>query len=166
VTDYSLSPAIDIRKYLWFELQDSGVLDASDYVVNGTNLVPIIPVEQQPEFVDKVKGHPFIVYDIVDSPTDSDMFYVFAEQVLLTVYCSDFGTSNKIRNLMIDLFRRQDLSARDLNNFATSGLQYLNVTILENSRRKPERSDSGRMSFDMLIETKYVRAMIESGRFS
>lgn len=164
---YTESPAVDIRKWLWNELQAAGIMDSADYNIQGMGLiVPILPVQQQREMVDKLGGLPFITYDYVTSYVESGLWYVNVEQLLFTVYCEDFATSMAIKNLMIDLFRRQDDSARDLNNFSTSSLAYLNLSIQENRWTRPERSDSDRNSFDMIIEVKYVRNLDDTGRYS
>jgi hypothetical protein len=166
MTDYNLAPATDIRKWLWEELQSNGILSASNYVVGTMSLNPIIPVQQQREFVDKVGGAPFITYTEIELPTDSGLWYIHNEEILFTVFCEDFTTSRKIRNLMVDLFRRQDESARDLNEFSNSGLGYLNISVAENRHTKPERSDTGRQSFDLIARVRYVRDLTTSGRFS
>jgi hypothetical protein len=167
MTDYSLSIAKDIRGWLWSQLQSNGILSSGDYQVGALAIVPIVPVQQQPELIDKIGGKPFITYDQIESPVDSGLWYVHNEQILFTVFCEDFSTSSKIRSLMIDLFRRQDDSARDLNEYAASPVfGYLNTTVLENRNSKPERSNSGRLSFDMVIGVRYVRHLNSSGRFS
>lgn len=164
---YSDSPVVDIRKWLWDELQTTGIMDSADYNIDGMGLViPIVPLQQQPQLVDKMKGLPFITYDFVTEYVESGIWYVNCEQLLFTVYCDDFATSRDIKNLMIDLFRRQDESAKDLNTFSTSSLAYLNITIQENRWTRPERQDTGRNSFDMIIEVKYVRDLDASGRYS
>jgi hypothetical protein len=164
---YDISPTDDLRKWLWEEIQEAGIVQASDYAVPGMgNLNPIIPVQQQPEFVDKVAGKPFITYDIVGKPVPAGLWYITCEQVLFTVWCEDFKTARALRNLMYDLFRRQDDSARDLNETTTSDFGYLNVTVVENRWINAERSQTGRLAFDMIIEVKYVRNLDAHGRFS
>ena len=164
---YDSSPVIDVRKWLWNELQVAGIMDSADYNVDGIGLmVPIIPIQQQQEFTDRIGGKPFITYDFVTEYVQSGLWYINCEQILFSVYCDDWSTSSKIKNLMIDLFRRQDDSAKDLNAFSTSGLGYLNVTIVENRWTRPERGDTGRNQFDMIIEVKYVRELTSNGRYS
>lgn len=167
MADYSLSITADLRKWLWSELQAANILSASDYQVGSLSVVPIVPVQQQPELVDKIGGKPFITYDQVESSVDSGLWYVHNEQVLFTVFCEDFATANKIRSIMVDLFRRQDQSAADLNKFtAAQNFGYLNITVLENRNSRAERSTTGRLSFDMIIGVKYVRHLGSTGRFS
>lgn len=167
MADYNASPADDLRKWLWFEMQDNGIVNAADYNITGIGqIVPIIPVQQQKELVDKVSGKPFVTYDIVTSMVPSGMWYIFNDQILFTVFCEDFRTARAIRNLMVDLFRRQDDSARELNEFSDSEFAYLNVTILENRNVNAERGDQGRLSFDMIVGVTYVRDLNTNGRFS
>jgi hypothetical protein len=160
---YADTPASDIRKWLWAELQAEGILSSSDYNITGLGaIVPIVPVQQQPELMDKIGGKPFITYDFVTEYVESGLWIINCEQILFTVWCDNFATATKIKNLMIDMFRRQDDSARDLNAAATTDLAYLNVTIISNSWTTAERSDNGRQSFDMVIEVKYVRDLTDS----
>lgn len=167
MADYSLSITSDLRKWLWSELQAEGILSASDYQVGALSIVPIVPVQQQPELLDKIGGKPFIIFDTVERSVDSDLWYIHNESVLFSVFCEDFATANKIRSLMIDLFRRQDASAADLNRFtAAQDFGYLNITVEENRSTRAERSTTGRLSFDMIIGVKYVRHLGSSGRFS
>lgn len=164
---YTDSPVNDVRKLLWSELQATGILNSSDYNVTGMGqIVPIVPIQQQKELVDKIKGKPFITYDTVTEYVEPGLWYVNCEQILLTVWAEDNGTASKIRNLMIDLFRRQDESARDLNEVTATDFGYLNVTIVSNRWTTPERSETGRLSFDMVIEVKYVRQLSSNGRYS
>jgi hypothetical protein len=160
---YSDTPSTDLRRWLWAELQAKEIVLASDYTVNGTGLIiPIVPVQQQPELIDKIGSKPFITYDFVTEYVESDLWIINCEQTLFTVWCDNFAQATKIKNLMIDMFRRQDESAKDLNTIATSGIAYLNITIISNSWSTSERSDTGRRSFDMVVETKYVRDLIGS----
>lgn len=163
MTDYSKTAVADVRKWLWQELQDASIMSANDYRITGIGaLVPIVPVQQQAELVDKIAGKPFISYDFVTEYVQSDMWIINCEQIMFTVWCDNFAQSSKIKNLMIDLFRRQDESARDLNGFASQGFAYLNVTVVSNSATRPERSDNGRLAFEMIIEVKYVRDLAGS----
>lgn len=166
MTNYLEDPTVDLRKWLWAELQLANIMSATDYLLGSASVNPVIPLQQQPEFVDRFKDKPFIVYDIVTEPVDTDMFYISCEQVLFTVFCGDFDTSKKIRNLMIDLFRRQELSAIDLNNFSPSPISYLSISVIENRWAKPERSEGGRMAFDMIIRVEYVKQIESNGRLS
>jgi hypothetical protein len=164
---YDESPTDDLRKWLWAELQSKGIVSASNYNITGKGLiVPIVPVQQQKELIDQVGGKPFITYDVVGEPVPSGLWYITCEQVLFTVWCEDFKTARAIRQLMYDMFRRQDESARDLNETTTSDFGYLNVTVVENRWINAERSTTGRLAFDMIIEVKYVRNLDAHGRFS
>lgn len=164
---YDVSAAEDVRKWLWNELVSSSIMNPADYNITGMGqIVPLVPVQQQKELIDRVGGKPFITYDIITETVPAGLWYISCEQILFTVFSEDYRTARAIRNLMIDLFRRQDDSARDLNEVSTSELAYLNITVLENRNINPEKSDSGRLSFDMIVEVKYVRELLTNGRFS
>jgi len=166
MVDYNLAPATDIRKWLWAELQSNGILNPADYVVGTATMNPIIPVQQQREFVDRISGNTFITYTEIELPTSVNEWWINNEEILFTVFSDDFSKQRAIRNLMVDLFRRQDEAAKSLNAFVQSPLAYLNLSMAENRHSKPERSDTGRQSFDMIVRVRYVRHLTSSGRFS
>ena len=168
MTDYTAGAAYDINAWLWSELKSTGILSGTAYHSNeiGANLTPIIPVGQRAEFNDQFGGQPFIVYDYIIDYAEPDFWMVNCEQILYTVYTDDYSKANQIKSLMVDLFRRYDESAKDLNRFnmaaGNSTLAYLDISVLNSSKTGPVEEAGGRYASDMVIEVKYLRGITSS----
>jgi hypothetical protein len=67
---------------------------------------------------------------------------------------------------MIDVFRRMDDSARDLNRSrSTDKLIFHNTLILEMSPTEPSTELAGFLAADVILEVKYSRTVGQNGRF-
>lgn len=113
-------PAVSgLNKFLWNYLQGAGVLSASDY--NG--LVPIIPNGEAPQFLQMldeqpgVQSHPYIIYTWYTNGFDSDTWYKPTDTVLYTVFSLDQAKLNEIVLSIVNLFKRFDVSAAEVNRF-------------------------------------------------
>ena len=68
--------------------------------------------------------------------------------------------------MMIDVFRRMDESARDLNQSkSTSKIIFHNTMILEMSPTEPSTELAGFLAADVILEVKYSRTVGAKGRF-
>lgn len=167
MTNYKIDSMYEIRKHLWKELVDSNVFDPNDYYSDniGQEIIPIIPVQQQPELNQFLSGKKHIVYDKIGL-TYEDIWLLSCEKLLFTIYATDVSDINEIRNLMMDVFRRMDDSARDINKSKTeSKLIFHNTLILEASPTSPSEEIQGFFSADVIIEVKYSRITGPDGRF-
>lgn len=168
MADYKLDAAYEIRRYLWEELQSHNIFDLEDYYSEniGDTIVPIIPVQQQPELNQFLSGKKHIVYDKIGLVYD-DNWLICNEKFLFTIYATDVDQINEIRNLMVDIFRRMDESARDLNSSkASDKFIFHNSLVLEITSISPSDELQGFMSSDVILEVKYSRLVDPSGRFS
>lgn len=111
-------PAVfGLNRYLWSKL-DGTVLDKANY----SGLVPIIPVQEVPAFLqamDKVDGiasYPYIVYTWYSNGYDQQWF-VPNDRIIYTIYSRDNAKLRDIILLMTKHFKRHDESARAVNNF-------------------------------------------------
>jgi hypothetical protein len=171
MADYTAQAAYDVNRWLWSELVAAGILEPSAYHSNETNsnLVPIIPVSQRPEFVDQFGDRPLIVYDYVVDYSEPDFWMINCEQIMFTIYSGNYQKANEVKSLMVDLFRRHDESAKDLNHFNTlsnnTGLGYLEIQVLQTSKTEPIEEIGGRWATDVVIEVKYVRGIGSSSGY-
>jgi hypothetical protein len=169
VADYTKTAAGDIRRWLWAELVAKNILDPGSYHSSetDTNLIPIIPVSQRSEFVDQFGKEPFIVYDYVIDFSEPDFWMINCEQIMFTIYTDNYGKANQIKSLMVDMFRRNEDSARDLNSYnsviANTTMGYLNIQVLQSSKTEPVEEVGGRYASDLTIEVRYVRSISSSG---
>ena len=121
--NYKLDMIHDLRKHLWNELTSKEIFDPQDYYSDniGQEIIPIIPVQQQPELNQFLSGKKHIVYDKIGMSYEEN-WVICCEQILFTIYSTQVDEINEIRNLMVDTFRRMDESAKDVNSYnAISG---------------------------------------------
>ena len=113
---YQQVAAYEIRNIIWRELTGYGLLDITNYYADGFSdpLVPIIPAQQIPEFNNNLPGKTYIVYDI-SVKTIPVQWWMFEETMTLDVVSKDPDEIQVIINFLIDLFRRYDLSASEIN---------------------------------------------------
>ena len=167
MTNYNIDAMYEIRRHLWTELIDSGLLSEEDYYSDqiNDNVIPIIPVQQAPEFNQFLSGKTHIVYDKIGLSYEEN-WMICCEKILFTVYSTDVSEINSIRNLMIDAFRRMDQSAKDVNaSKSTPLLIFFNIMVAEISPTEPSQELQGCMSTDVILEVKYARDVDSTGRF-
>jgi hypothetical protein len=116
MTDYSYVASYDVRKVLWEELQNAGIFDINDYYADGfaDPLIPIIPAQQVPEFNNLLPGQKYLTYDVM-AKFHPVQWWMSEETMTFEVVSRDAEETQTIMNFMIDLFRRYDQSARDIN---------------------------------------------------
>ena len=168
MTDYKADIMIDLRKYLWNQLTANSIFTATDYYLDniGQEIVPIIPVQQSPEMNQFLSGKKHIVYDKIGLSYE-DNWAICCEQILFTIYSTDVSEINEIRNLMTDLFRRMDDSARDANAYSgiSSKFKFFSIFVADISPTAPSEELSGFLSSDVILEVKYARHLGTTGRF-
>ena len=167
MADYSIDAMYEIRKHLWQELTANSLIDPESYYSDnlGESIIPIIPVQQAPELNQFLSGKTHIVYDKIGS-TYEENWMICCEKLSFTIYSTDYSEINSIRNMMMDVFRRMDDSARDLNRSrSTDKIIFHNTLILEMSPTEPSDELEGFLSADVILEVKYSRVVGQSGRF-
>lgn len=166
--DYSAFPFADIRNLLWDELKSSEVLDENDYWSETMNayLNPIIPSQEVPEFQNILPGMPYIVYDWEVTGYDTE-FWICEETATLTVSALNYRSALSIIELIKDVFRRYDMSAR-LINYSNSGSKFKFLTCYIDSVVSPEFGEQeGGTTFSVIsIRYKYTRGIDISYRYS
>lgn len=167
MTNYTIDAMYEVRKHLWNQLVLNNILDPNNYYSDnlGETIVPIIPVQQSPEMNQFLSGKTHIVYDKMGS-TYEENWMICCEKISFTIYSTDFAEINIIRNMMIDVFRRMDESARDLNQSkSTNKIIFYNTMILEMSPTEPSTELAGFLAADVILEVKYSRTVGPKGRF-
>ena len=166
--DYKIDAMFELRKFLWTQLKLTGLFDPDDYYSDnlGSEIIPIIPVQQLPEMDQFLNGKKHIVYDKIGLSYEEN-WLICCEKVLFTIYSTDITEIYEIRNLMTDLFRRMDESAKDVNSLKTTNkLIFHNVMIVETTPIEPSLELQGFLSTDVILEVKYSRVTDSLGRFS
>jgi hypothetical protein len=179
MVDYTKDPIKYVKDILWAELLSNEILDDNDYLIQGTStkLVPIIPVQQQQEFVEYFSDAPFIVYDtdIIEYDTD---WWICKERVYFTIYSNSYSKMREISFLILDLFRRFDESARDIDNYSRNEENYASSAINDGtfiyhyfavqgiSETYPSEEEAGRYANQIDIVMSYSRNVGATGRFA
>jgi hypothetical protein len=166
--DYKIDAIFELRKFLWKELKAANIFDPHNYYSDnlGTEIIPIIPVQQSPELDQFLNGKKHIVYDKIGLSYEEN-WMICCEKILFTLYSTDITEIYEIRNLMMDLFRRMDESARDANAVRdTNKLIFHSIHVVETSPIEPSAELKGFMSTDVILEVKYSRTTDSKGRFN
>lgn len=168
MTDYKADVMIDLRKFLWSQLKSNNIFTDTDYYSDniGQEIIPIIPVQQSPEMNQFLSGKKHIVYDKIGLSYEEN-WAICCEQILFTIYSTDVSEINEIRNLMTDLFRRMDESARDTNAYSgiSNKFKFFSIFVADISPTAPSEELAGFLSADVVLEVKYARHIDPTGRF-
>ena len=166
--NYKLDAMLEIRKFLWNELKTRAIFDDEDYWSDNLdeNIIPIVPVQQTAEMNQFLSGKKHIVYDKIGIAYD-DIWLICTEQIIFTVYSTDFSEINEVRNFMVDQFRRMDDSAKDVNLWAnlSNKFKFHSIYIADMSPTSPSEELQGFFSADVILEVKYSRMTDTSGRY-
>lgn len=166
--NYKLDAILELRKFLWNELKTRNIFDDEDYWSDNLNenIIPIVPVQQTAEMNQFLSGKKHIVYDKIGMSYE-DNWMVCCEQILFTIYSTDFSEINEIRNFMTDQFRRMDESARDINKWSglSDKFKFHSIYLADISPTAPSEELQGFFSTDVILEIKYSRIVDGVGRF-
>ena len=169
MTNYKIDALFELKKYIWDALVNLEIFDPEDYYsdnISSNVVVPIIPVQQSPELAQFLSGKKHIVFDKISTTYDTN-WLICQEQFLYTIYTTDYAEINQIRNVFIDLFRRMDESARDVNYSDISDLiKFHTIYISDISPTSPSDEIKGFYATDIILEAKYSRITDETGRFA
>lgn len=166
--NYKLDAMLELRKFLWNELKTRNIFDEDNYWSDNLNenIIPIVPVQQTPEMNQFLSGKKHIVYDKIGISYE-DNWMICCEQILFTIYSTDFSEINEIRNFMTDQFRRMDESARDVNYWSglSNKFKFHSIFVADISPTGPSEELQGFFSTDVILEIKYSRILDSNGRF-
>lgn len=169
MANYKLDAVFEIRKYLWNALTSANIFDAGDYYVDKLNstIIPIFPVQQSPEMNQFLNGKKHLVYDKIGISYD-EAWLICNEQILFTVYAVDYTDINEIKNFMVDLFRRMDETAKNINQsgLTSNKFKFHSIYVSDMSPTSPSEEMQGFLSSDLVLEVKYSRDVDSAGRFS
>jgi hypothetical protein len=168
MANYKLDAMLELRKYLWDELKTAEIFDETEYYSDniGQEITPIIPVQQAAELNQFLSGKKHIVYDKIGMSYE-DNWLICCEQILFTIYSTDVSDINEIRNLMTDVFRRMDITGREMDksSLLSSQFKFYSVFVADISPTAPSEELQGFLSADVILEIKYSRITDGAGRY-
>lgn len=157
-----------VRGFLWDKLQVANILNPADYIATGFTdpLVPIIPVQQVPEFNNLIGDKPYLIYDY-DINDYGDEWFVCEENLIFTIVSTSFEKIVEITQFMVDLFRRMDETANDINAWqdSTSKFKFFTFILSGASSPTPYEEEGGRQMGEIKITYRYSRHLDSSNRF-
>ena len=104
-----------------------------------------------------LSGKKHIVYDKIGLSYEEN-WMICCEKVLFTIYSTNITEIYEIRNLLMDLFRRMDESAQDVNSsITTNKLIFHSIYVQETTPIDPSQELQGFLSTDVILEVKYSR---------
>lgn len=165
MVNYGKDAVFELKNYLWHKLKEDNIFDETDYsgisfmeLVGDQTVVPIIPVQQSPVISDNFSGLDHIVYDKIGISYEQN-WIICCEQIMFTTYSTSYDRITEIRNYMIDLFRRMDESARDINNWSgkSAEFKFHTIHIADISPTAPSPEIQGYFAEELVIEIKYSR---------
>jgi hypothetical protein len=179
MANYALSATQAIVDYLWSNLTTTNsnvtagkILEADDYqadLLNGPvlNIIPIFPAQQDMINYQELGTKTHIVYDHVADGYEEN-WMICRDSMMFTTYSQDFNKIAEIQNLMLDLFRRMDESARDINASLPAGSPFIffSVSLADLLSPEPQREKNGWFAGQVVIRYKYGRQVNSSGRFA
>jgi len=170
-TEYGTVGAHQINKWLWTKLKDfqypAGLsrtpvkaFKAYGAEVGQKNLIPIVPTQQQPQLLDISGGAPFIVYNYIVSSYASE-WWLTREQCAYVIYDNDEARLRAIQGYMIDLLRRMDWTARDVNASPMIDRRFDFKYVQLTSASGPDEfsSEGGRQGAMVVINYEYTMDM-------
>jgi hypothetical protein len=168
MTNYNSQASADIRNYIWENIKLEEILDENEYYADGipTSLLPIIPVQQVPEFNNLLPGRTYMLYDF-EVKTVPVQWWMTDESFTLTVISQNYEIINEITSLIHDLFRRYDESANDINAYfeGDSDFLYHHFNIESVFSPEPYSTEGDYQVGSVVISYNYSRKTGANGRF-
>lgn len=172
MADYSKTALTNVLKVLWAELRDNGAIDPTRYpLVFRDPFGPIFSIQQsgqRDQFEDQTAPYIVYDYDIVGYDTD---WVICQDRLTFKIYSTTFAETIKIMNVMLDLFRRFDESAKTVNEYVkevdpTSPFSYKYFSLTEANSPDPASELQGELEADLAIVYSYTRDLNAGGRFA
>lgn len=158
-TDRDKNATYALNSYVWKLVEANLGWEKSDY----KGAAPIIPSQQQPEFMEI--GKPFIVYGSAIQPA-GHLYALRTESVSYNVYGTGHTEVNAVINLLAETFDRQDEAAADVNEWlAIEGphrpagkraVSFGSIRTVMSERAEPSDEEGGFVAGFIMLEVKYT----------
>lgn len=146
MADYRTVGAHQINKWLWSVLKNfqykgsekafAAYKDSGNSA--GLDLVPIVPGHQWAQLNDMTQGkQPFIVYNYIMSAYSTE-WWLCREQCVYVIYDSNEERLRAIHAYIVDLMKRMDWTARNINASSTTASNFDFKTVSLSSASGPD----------------------------
>jgi len=173
-TIWEKNALFDVRKWIIASLTSSGISGVTGYnnIMVPVQQVPIINDADVPTPLGGTGDPPQIVYDLIGTAyANTDDFWTKSDDVSLWIYSSNFKQAMTIKEFLVDLLGRSDLSARDLNSYNVTNstgspftYQYFELTGGQPTDEAKQEFD--RIGINMTFAYCYTRPLSATGRFA
>jgi hypothetical protein len=168
MADYTKNSRSIINNFLWQELVDAEILDPDEYRLDDftKTIVPIVPVQQLPELNNLIGSNPYILYDY-EIESYGDAWWICEERMLYTIVGTSISKISEITEFMVDLFRRKDISGKEVQSYNPDEdiVKFYTVCLESVSSPEPFQDEGGRMAGTVEITYKYSKILNSNGRF-
>lgn len=164
--DYQVSGIHQINRWLWQNLRAALPDDFKAYTTPGhaaNGLVPIIPSQQLPQFTNIVGGAPFMIYNY--SVEGGEQVWETRDKIGYVIYDDNESRLRRIHNFMVQLLKRMDWTAADVNFFLDSTATVENpnefdfkwVQVDNAAGPQPFENEGGRHGALIMATASYTR---------
>ena len=166
MSSYRRMAAFDVISYFWNELTSTGILDSTDYYVDEfeDEIIPIIPVQDLPQTRNYLGNKTYMVYEILNLPTDEGRYFLKQEQLVITVFSPSFSKLVEICTLAEDCLNRLASTGHDITKYKNSEFTF-HCFNTEYEIAGETDSEGGRISADINVIYEYTRDLTASGRY-
>lgn len=176
--DYAYTASALIRNYVWEKIKEDGILNPNDYIADGFTkpLVPLIPISDVPQFKNLLPGKLYIIWDFSINGYDDD-FWICEEEMTFSIVHNDRNKLIHVTMYLVDLLRRMDITARELEAFEktqcdTSVTGYpespkfnFHNVYINNINNTPEIDEGDILVGEVWIRFKYSRLLDSNYKF-
>jgi hypothetical protein len=177
LSNYRVTGSHQLNKWLWEKLQGLQYKGAPAFQKYGTgagkvNLVPFVPSQQLPEFTNIAGGAPFIVYTYSQQGSGSTWF-TQVEQVAYVIYDNDEERLRTIHTYMVDLLRRADWTAQEINKWIydltpepgtqADPFEFKTVQVVSANGPEPFETQDGRQGAIVVVRIVFTHDLDNQG---
>lgn len=147
-----------LRLYTWDMLSHNNVL--SLVPVNGKDKIPVIPVEDEPEFRDS--GKAYIIYGWSENE-DNSVRPIQRGNIAFRIIAEDTNQLSHITSVLARGFENEDETANSINAWTTNendgvfiGLRFTWVCTILVESADPATAEGGQVEGNVMVGYRYV----------
>jgi hypothetical protein len=169
MTVYDLISTNNIRQYIWDAVKNANILDVNNYYADGfsESLNPIIPAQEVPEFNNLLPGRTYMLYDY-ETKVIPVQWWMSEESMTISIISQNYEKVVQVQNLIVDLFRRYDQSASDINSYNGHSSSFIFHYTAIDSVMSPEpfHNEGDYQIGSVSFSYSYSRKTDSTGRFT
>lgn len=157
--DFNAQAVDNFISHLWMVIQQNGMMAQTTIDQYGLTVIPIAPANDNPEFANHMGQNPYIIYDLYSYPVSPTEYWRYRDEVVLTIYCPDFGVLQKLVQFLKYMYGRAEESVALLNDHINPDNPFIyhtcEFTVAQTYR--PVQDEGGRLASEVTISYEYTR---------